>query len=438
MINRFKPRYKKCYQVKNKIWINKNSKLRGFFIFRKFRNTRLKKKKLKSMKWNIARRFLLPRLQKRQYPKYRYKFLFQNKQKIKYFYGKIKEYQLQQLYNKNCVNQKSFKQTMLIGSLEKRLDVILHRSKFVPTIFMAHQIINHQGLYINDNLVNNMGYNLKQGDIISLDSKIWPIIYKRLNHKLKMRSYGHLINDNQRKKKYYRLQRFNKSKQPSRFKFKLVYEYYKTRAYALRYNKRLKNFKNSSLYSKNELILLNKVFDIKINKKIQKIDKEILPLVRQWHGSNYLKSELKLILMILTLQRTLNKIIYISKLKLISNYFKDKNSNIIKLLFIKNFYQYNKYKEQLKETAQDLIFNSSFLRLLKKRKLERIYTSKNQKELQNPRWHKNPLWYIPNYLEIDYKTLRISFLYNPNNNEVLYPFYCSYDDLITFYKNQGK
>jgi small subunit ribosomal protein S4 len=42
----------------------------------------------------------------------------------------------------------------LIGLLESRLDAVVYRAKFVPTIFAARQFVNHGHVHVNGKRVN--------------------------------------------------------------------------------------------------------------------------------------------------------------------------------------------------------------------------------------------------------------------------------------------
>ena len=46
-------------------------------------------------------------------------------------------------------------------------------------------------------------------------------------------------------------------------------------------------------------------------------------------------------------------------------------------------------------------------------------------------------WFIPKYLEFDFKTLRGGLIREPVTTEVVYPFNYSLKNLILFYKNRG-
>jgi small subunit ribosomal protein S4 len=56
----------------------------------------------------------------------------------------------------------------LIGLLERRLDVIIYRAKFVPTIFAARQFVNHGHVKVNGRRVTIPSYRVKIGDAIEL------------------------------------------------------------------------------------------------------------------------------------------------------------------------------------------------------------------------------------------------------------------------------
>lgn len=97
----YKPRYKICFQTKNKVYLNKNSKFRLFYrvrdpiFIRRYFDYRYELA-LKNMKWNVARRFMAPFLNRQQRsPKIKYGLILRNKQQLKHFYGKLKEKQFQ-------------------------------------------------------------------------------------------------------------------------------------------------------------------------------------------------------------------------------------------------------------------------------------------------------------------------------------------------------
>jgi len=92
------------------------------------------------------------------------------KQKLKSYYGDITEKQFRKIYQK-ASNIKGDTSQILIELLERRLDSIVYRMKFVPTIFAARQLVNHGHVSVNGKKVNIPSYTVKDGDEISLKDK---------------------------------------------------------------------------------------------------------------------------------------------------------------------------------------------------------------------------------------------------------------------------
>ena len=56
----------------------------------------------------------------------------------------------------------------LIGLLERRLDAVVYRAKFVPTVFAARQFVNHGHVKVNGRRVNIPSFQVKVGDLIEV------------------------------------------------------------------------------------------------------------------------------------------------------------------------------------------------------------------------------------------------------------------------------
>lgn len=447
MANFFKPRYKICFQTHNQTWINKNSRLKGFYNLRSPRQIMRPGKyrqrlKLKNMKWTIARRFMIPRRRNKNYPRFRYGNNFKNKQQLKKFYGKIKEYQLQQIFKATWIKKKTFKRSLFIGALEQRLDLILYRSKILPTIFSCNQLINHQGIYINNILVTTSNYKIKTGDIISFDPIKWSLFYDRLYHKLVTRSFGHKILHMQRKRK---LLKFKKYKKSFRSHFNIALEIQKIQYQYFLLCQIFKTLEKKKLLDNKDLQLLKKILIVKIKPKI-KVFKHLKYFLEglkysRHKNKNYTKTEFKIIVNIISLQKYINKFIYLSKIQQIKKNFNIENLDKAPRYQEKintEVYAYLIKKKQLKKLTKNLIYRGPSLQKIKKQKfISRRIHFKNNRKKRNTWWQSKPHWYTPNYLEIDYNTLRIAYLYNPSSNQVFYPFFCSFDDIIMFYKNKG-
>ena len=92
------------------------------------------------------------------------------KQKLKGYYGDISEKQFRGIYDE-AARRKGDTPDTLIGLLESRLDAIVYRAKFVPTIFAARQFVNHGHVKVNGRRVNIPSYRCKPGDVIELREK---------------------------------------------------------------------------------------------------------------------------------------------------------------------------------------------------------------------------------------------------------------------------
>ena len=91
----------------------------------------------------------------------------ENMKGVSYYYGDLTEKQFRNIYKK-ASNIKGDTSQILIELLERRLDAIVYRMKFVPTIFAARQLVNHGHVTVNGERVNIPSYTVKDGDEISL------------------------------------------------------------------------------------------------------------------------------------------------------------------------------------------------------------------------------------------------------------------------------
>ena len=89
------------------------------------------------------------------------------KQKLRFYYGDLTEKQFRKIYEK-ASRIKGDTSEILIELLERRLDAIVYRMKFVPTIFAARQLVNHGHVKVNGKRVNIPSYTVKDGDEISI------------------------------------------------------------------------------------------------------------------------------------------------------------------------------------------------------------------------------------------------------------------------------
>jgi small subunit ribosomal protein S4 len=92
------------------------------------------------------------------------------KQKLKGYYGNITERQFRGYYEE-ASRKTGDTGEMMIGLLERRLDAVVYRAKFVPTPFSARQLVNHGHVSVNGKRVTIPSYLVKEGDLIELRSK---------------------------------------------------------------------------------------------------------------------------------------------------------------------------------------------------------------------------------------------------------------------------
>ena len=149
------------------------------------------------------------------------------KQKLKAYYGNINERQFRNIYRK-AINKRGDSTENLVGLLETRLDTIIYRSKFAPTVFAARQLINHGHFKVNKRKVNVSSYRVKEDDIIEIKekSKSLNIIEGSLGNK--EREVPEYIQLDSKKKitKLVRVPKFSEIPYPTVMEPKLVIEYY--------------------------------------------------------------------------------------------------------------------------------------------------------------------------------------------------------------------
>jgi len=89
------------------------------------------------------------------------------KQKLKGYYGDLTDKQFRKIYVE-AARVTGDTGENLIGLLERRLDAVVYRAKFVPTIFAARQFVNHGHVTVNGTRVNIASYRVKEGDLVAV------------------------------------------------------------------------------------------------------------------------------------------------------------------------------------------------------------------------------------------------------------------------------
>lgn len=472
------PRYRICFQTKNKVWIYKNSRLRNFYKIRSkivLKSGKFAKNFLitKNMKWTVARRQMVPYFRNRNRFAFFYKNLFFTKQQLKNFYGGLKEYQIRNIFKNTWNKEQFYRANIFVGALEQRLSMVLFRMKVLPTIFTCNQLIKHHGIFVNDKKITLSNFRVKIGDVVSISETQWFMFYKHIFERLYHRAFaqGLLLWRKEyilKKIQYYRIKKKYKYIVNLRLfkKFRIQKKrYLNLKKYIFFFYTKIKDSKiiKQKNLKINSLKLLNFFLQTRLFGKIKKVQKN-LHLLRKWSKKTYYATLNTLLCTIYHIKNFINKFLFIFYKTLVSwilqdivqmftykNEIKSKTySEILKVFF--NIISFKKDILEKKETFSEmkikkfiqrqykktLIFKPRYIRykryfsfLLRKLK----YRKKKKKTFKN--WCRKPHWYTPQYLEIDYNTLRASFIYYPESFEVYYGFLCSFNKIISFYKERA-
>jgi small subunit ribosomal protein S4 len=92
------------------------------------------------------------------------------KQKLKGYYGDVTEKQFKRAYSEAAAMKGDTGQN-LIGLLERRLDAVVYRAKFAPTIWAARQLVNHGHIRVNGGKLNIASAKVGVGDVVELGPK---------------------------------------------------------------------------------------------------------------------------------------------------------------------------------------------------------------------------------------------------------------------------
>jgi len=92
------------------------------------------------------------------------------KQKLKGYYANMSERHFRGIYEE-ARRLKGATGGHMFGLLERRLDAVVSRAKFVPTIFAARQFVNHGHVKVNGRRVTIPSLRIKVGDLIEVKEK---------------------------------------------------------------------------------------------------------------------------------------------------------------------------------------------------------------------------------------------------------------------------
>ena len=149
------------------------------------------------------------------------------KQKLKSYYGNINERQFRNIYRK-AIKKRGDTTENLVALLESRLDTVIYRAKFAPTVFSARQLINHGHFKVNKKKVNVSSYLVKEEDLIEVKDKSKSLIIIEGCLNSKERDVPEYIQSDGKNKtaKLVRVPKFADIPYPVLMEPKLVIEYY--------------------------------------------------------------------------------------------------------------------------------------------------------------------------------------------------------------------
>ena len=149
------------------------------------------------------------------------------KQKLKGYYGNIGEKQFRRYYSQ-AVKRRGDTGENLVGILESRLDAIVYRMKFVPTVFAARQLVSHGHILVNGKRVNVPSYLCREGDVIEVKEKsreIPMVIDASVSNEREIPDYMDVDSD-KLKGAFVRQPKFEDIPYPVQMEPNLVIEYY--------------------------------------------------------------------------------------------------------------------------------------------------------------------------------------------------------------------
>lgn len=177
-IKRYTPKYKILAKLRQALWLNKKTKI----------------KKFKKQKWEGKARLYFPRKPKlfdQDSPvfsvvkgfdsdrvtrlKKTYKYLLQDKQVFKLYYGerRLRLFQIKHFafLAKRLSQNKDFSGgKVLFHLMENRLETCLYRLGFVSSLMQARKLLASSCIQVNHQKVRNLGLSLSLGSFVQIDS----------------------------------------------------------------------------------------------------------------------------------------------------------------------------------------------------------------------------------------------------------------------------
>ena len=148
------------------------------------------------------------------------------KQKLKGYYGDVTEKQFKRTFTE-AARRKGDASQNLIGLLERRLDMVVYRAKFAPTIWSARQLVNHGHIRVNGRKCNIASRRVNVGDVIELGPKAQEMALVMEAQGLAERDIpDYVVPDGNTKATYTRVPTLDEVPYPVKMEPNLVVEFY--------------------------------------------------------------------------------------------------------------------------------------------------------------------------------------------------------------------
>ena len=149
------------------------------------------------------------------------------KQLLKGYYGNVSEKKFRSYYDE-AMRRRGDTASEIIAQLESRLDAIVYRANFVPTVFAARQIVSHGHVLVNGKPVNIPSYQVRVGDVITLKegARTIPMVIQAQNNKEREVPDYLTVDDKKFEATYVRIPSIVEVPYPVKMEPNLVVEFY--------------------------------------------------------------------------------------------------------------------------------------------------------------------------------------------------------------------
>lgn len=176
--NKFKPLYKKFIKLREnpqnrkKVLKFKKEKWKSFIEIYERKLRWYKKYKARNQNRYIVSKY------PNRFHAYtnRYKRTLQSYINFNLFYGNIGKKTIKSKILKIKTKKIKNKKPEFLKLFEKRLDVVLYRAKFCHSLRNAQQLISHEKVLVNNQIVKSKSFELTKGDLITVKLKYYAII----------------------------------------------------------------------------------------------------------------------------------------------------------------------------------------------------------------------------------------------------------------------